>query len=353
MNAQPPLATDGLEDVNVSDFAPLPSPEALHARQPLDARARATVAAARRAIGEIIDGRDPRLLVVVGPCSIHDLDAARDYARRLGALSAELAERLLLVMRVYFEKPRTTTGWKGFINDPRLDDSFDIAYGLEAARAFLLELAAAGMPTATEALDPVVPQYLGDLISWYAIGARTTESQTHREMASGLSAPCGFKNGTDGGIDVAINAILAARSPHHFLGIDGAGRTAVVRTRGNPRAHLILRGGTRPNYDAATAAACRERLARHGLPEAIMVDCSHGNSAKDHNRQPQVARDVVARRADGEAGIVGLMIESNLGAGNQAFKPGQGGLQYGVSITDACIDWPTTETLLRELHAML
>jgi 3-deoxy-7-phosphoheptulonate synthase len=260
---------------------------------------------------------------------------------------------LLLVMRVYFEKPRTTTGWKGYINDPHLDDSFDIEHGLTAARGFLLELAEAGMPAATEALDPVVPQYLGDLISWYAIGARTTESQTHREMASGLSAPCGFKNGTDGSIEVAINAILAARSAHHFLGIDSEGRTAVIRTRGNAQTHLILRGGAQPNYGAETVADSRERLARGGLPQAIMIDCSHGNSAKDPARQTSVARDVVARRAAGEAGIMGLMIESHLGAGNQAFKPGAGSLQYGVSITDACIDWATTASLLRELDGML
>ena len=342
-----------LEDINVSAMAPLPAPAELHTRLALSAQAAATVAATRRAVSAIIEGRDLRLLVVIGPCSIHDLVAARDYAARLGKLAAEVAAHLLIVMRVYFEKPRTTTGWKGYINDPHLDDSFDIEHGLTAARGFLLELAEAGMPAATEALDPVVPQYLGDLISWYAIGARTTESQTHREMASGLSAPCGFKNGTDGGIEVAINAILAARSPHHFLGIDSAGRTAVIRTRGNPHAHLILRGGTQPNYGAEVVASSRERLAQQALPPAIMIDCSHGNSAKDPARQTVVAREVVARRAAGEAGIMGLMIESHIGWGNQAFKAGAAQLQYGVSITDACIDWATTEALLRELHAML
>ena len=342
-----------LEDINVSAMAPLPAPAELHTRLALSAQAAATVAATRRAISAIIEGRDPRLLVVIGPCSIHDLVAARDYAARLGKLAAEVAAHLLIVMRVYFEKPRTTTGWKGYINDPHLDDSFDIEHGLTAARGFLLELAEAGMPAATEALDPVVPQYLGDLISWYAIGARTTESQTHREMASGLSAPCGFKNGTDGGIEVAINAILAARSPHHFLGIDRAGRTAVIRTRGNPHAHLILRGGTQPNYRAEVVASSRERLAQQALPPAIMIDCSHGNSAKDPARQSVVAREVVARRAAGEASIMGLMIESHIGWGKQAFKAGAAQLQYGVSITDACIDWATTEALLRELHSML
>jgi 3-deoxy-7-phosphoheptulonate synthase len=315
-------SADALEDVNVTAVAPLPAPAELHARLPLSAAARATVADTRRAIDAIIEGRDARLLVVVGPCSIHDLAAARDYAARLGELATALAERLLLVMRVYFEKPRTTTGWKGYINDPHLDDSFDIEHGLTNARAFLLELASAGMPAATEALDPVVPQFLGDLISWYAIGARTTESQTHREMASGLSAPCGFKNGTDGSIDVAINAILAARSPHHFLGIDSDGRTAVIRTRGNAHAHLILRGGAQPNYGSEVVAASRERLVAQGLPGAIMIDCSHGNSAKDPARQATVAREVVSRRARGEAGIMGLMIESHLGWGSQPFKAG-------------------------------
>ena len=351
-----PLITSpstALEDVNVTAVALLPAPAELHARQPLSRRGRLTVADTRHAITAIIAGRDPRLLVVVGPCSIHDLVAARDYAARLGPLSAQLAQQLLIVMRVYFEKPRTTTGWKGYINDPHLDDSFDIEYGLTAARGFLLELAEAGMPAATEALDPVVPQYLGDLISWYAIGARTTESQTHREMASGLSAPCGFKNGTDGSIEIAVNAILAARSPHHFLGIDSGGRTAVIRTRGNAHGHLILRGGAQPNYGAAVVAASEARLVVHGLPRAIMIDCSHGNSAKDAARQALVAREVVARRAMGETGIIGLMIESHISGGNQSFKPGANTLRYGVSITDACIDWATTERLLCELHGIL
>ena len=349
-NTQPSIA---LEDVNVIATALLPAPSELHTQQPLSAAARQTVATTRAAINAIIAGQDPRLLVVVGPCSIHDLIAARDYAARLQQLAVALASRMLIVMRVYFEKPRTTTGWKGFINDPHLDDSFDIEHGLRAARGFLLELAQLGLPAATEALDPVVPQYLGDLISWYAIGARTTESQTHREMASGLSAPCGFKSGTDGSIEVAVNAILAARSPHHFLGIDSDGRTAVIRTRGNAAGHLILRGGAEPNYAAEVVAASDARLAGLGLPRAIMIDCSHGNSAKDPARQAQVAREVVARRASGEGGVIGLMIESHIGAGNQAFKPGVGTLRYGVSITDACMDWPTTTNLLQALHAIL
>ncbi len=351
----PPITSSSapVEDVNVIATAPLPAPSELHTRQPISPLARQTVADTRAAINAIIAGQDSRLLIVVGPCSIHDLEAAREYAARLGQVSAALAKRLLIVMRVYFEKPRTTTGWKGFINDPHLDDSFDIEHGLCAARGFLLELALAGMPAATEALDPVVPQYLGDLISWYAIGARTTESQTHREMASGLSAPCGFKNGTDGSVEVAINAILAARSPHHFLGIDSDGRTAVIRTRGNASGHLILRGGAQPNYGPEIVAASDGLLTAHGLPRAIMIDCSHGNSAKDPARQPLVAREVVARRASGERAVIGLMIESHLGAGNQAFKSGMGKLRYGVSITDACIDWPSTENLLHELHGIL
>jgi len=311
------------------------------------------VTTTRRAIADIIAGRDPRLLVVVGPCSIHDLDAARDYAGRLATLAQQLDDRLLLVMRAYFEKPRTTTGWKGFINDPGLDDSFDIERGLRLARGLLLEFAGRGLPAATEALDPVVPQYLGDLVGWYAIGARTTESQTHREMASGLSAPCGFKNGTDGQVVVAINAIVAARRPHHFLGIDADGRTAVVRTQGNAHAHLILRGGAQPNHDAASVADAAVRLAAAGLPPAIMVDCSHGNSGKDPARQAEVARDVVAQRRAGQRALVGLMLESHLAAGSQAFTPGQRDLAYGVSITDACLDWPTTARLLRDLHADL
>ncbi len=340
-------------NVNVAAQDVLLNPDEIKRRVPLTEKAEQTVLKGRHALERILDRRDHRLMVMVGPCSIHDPAAAMDYAQKLKIVAEEVADTLLIVMRVYFEKPRTTTGWKGFINDPHLDDSFDIEHGLRAARGFLLELAQMGLPAATEALDPVVPQYLGDLISWYAIGARTTESQTHREMASGLSAPCGFKNGTDGSIEVAVNAILAARSPHHFLGIDSDGRTAVIRTRGNAAGHLILRGGAEPNYAAEVVAASDARLAGLGLPRAIMIDCSHGNSAKDPARQAQVAREVVARRASGEGGVIGLMIESHIGAGNQAFKPGVGTLRYGVSITDACMDWPTTTNLLQALHTIL
>jgi 3-deoxy-7-phosphoheptulonate synthase len=343
----------GLDDVHVARVTRLLAPMELRRRLPLTAGGARTVRDARRAISDIIAGRDPRLLVVVGPCSIHDLEGARDYLDRLHRTARDLADRLLIAMRVYFEKPRTTVGWKGFINDPHLDDSFDLESGLSLARQFLLELAELGMPAATEALDPVVPQYLGDLVSWYAVGARTTESQTHREMASGLSAPCGFKNGTDGGIDVAINAIVSARSPHHFLGIDSAGHVAVIRTRGNGDTHVILRGGLHPNYDAASVAACRELMRENGLPEAVVVDCSHGNSNKDPAQQEIVAVEVVAQRAAGNAAIVGLMLESNLEWGNQKLVPGAAVLRYGVSVTDACMDWDTTAGLLTRVHATL
>ena len=351
-----PIPTAGeaaLDDVHVASFSRLLAPAELCSRFPLTETSARAVRNARRSIGDIIAGRDPRLLVVVGPCSIHDLEGARDYVQRLHSMARDVADRLLIAMRVYFEKPRTTIGWKGFINDPHLDDSFALETGLSLARRFLLELAELGMPAATEALDPVVPQYLGDLVSWYAIGARTTESQTHREMASGLSARCGFKNGTDGSIDVAINAIVSARSPHHFLGIDREGCVATVRTRGNTDTHVILRGGLYPNYDSASVAACIELMRANTLPNAVVVDCSHGNSNKDPARQEIVASDVVAQRVAGNQAIIGLMLESNLEWGNQKFVPGAAGLRYGVSVTDACMDWDTTANLLVRMHAAL
>lgn len=342
-----------LENVNIAEVAPLLAPVELRHELPLDDASATNILTARRALADIIGGRDPRMVVVVGPCSIHDTGAAREYLARLSQLSHELAEELFVVMRVYFEKPRTTVGWKGLINDPHLDDSFDIECGLRRARELLLELARAGMPAATEALDPIVPQYLGDLISWYAIGARTTESQTHREMASGLSAPCGFKNGTDGGVEVACQAMQAAATPHHFLGIDVDGRTAVIRTHGNRQAHVILRGGGTPNYDAVNIALCLERLLANGLEPAVMVDCSHGNSAKDPERQSDVARDVVGQRVAGNDAIMGLMLESHLHAGKQTLSGDRARLRYGVSITDGCIDWASTATLLREIAMQL
>ena len=357
MPAEPMIKNDQqpapLHNLNVDAIEPLPAPAVVRADLPLTSTAQQAIVQWRAEIAEIIDRRDSRLLVVVGPCSIHDLDEARDYSTRLQELKREIGDRIVPIMRVYFEKPRTTVGWKGFINDPYLDDSFAIEYGIREARRFLIELAEIGLPAATEALDPIIPQYVGDLISWYAIGARTTESQTHREMASGLSAPCGFKNGTDGAVDVAINAIRAAREPHRFLGVTDDGRAAVIRTRGNPHAHLILRGGKEPNHDPESVRAAAEALDTAGLTMAVMVDCSHGNSRKDPRNQPQVAEQCVRLRAAGQDAIVGLMIESHLHWGNQPITSGRKNLRYGVSITDACIDWDTTVALLRDLHGLL
>jgi 3-deoxy-7-phosphoheptulonate synthase len=338
------------QDVRVREFVRLSPPRAVKADLPLPDEAREGVAAARDRIAAILQGRDPRLLVVVGPCSIHDPAAAREYAARLAGLRAAVADRLEIVMRVYFEKPRTTIGWKGFINDPHLDGSQDIEAGLRLARALLLEIAAAGLPAGTEFLDPIVPQYTADLVAWAAIGARTTESQTHREMASGLSMPVGFKNATDGGLQVAIDAMRAAMTPHSFLGIDPDGITSIVRTSGNPIGHLILRGGQqRTNFDAASIADAGRRLATAGLPAAVMVDCSHANSGRQPARQEDVWRSVIEQRAGGTRALAGLMLESHLLAGSQPF-PAPGGLAYGVSITDPCIDWPTTERLVRWAH---
>jgi len=341
------LPTD-LDNLNVLSQQTLPPPERLHQDVPLSQRASGTVRQARAALGRILQGQDPRLLVVVGPCSIHDIPSAMDYAERLKALADELADQLLLVMRVYFEKPRTTVGWKGLINDPRMDDSFHIEEGLYLARRLLVDLNDMGLPCGTEALDPITPQYLGDLIAWSAIGARTTESQTHREMASGLSSPVGFKNGTDGDLDVALNAMLSAAQPHAFLGINSAGQVAVTHTRGNPLGHLILRGGAVPNYDSVAVAQAVSALQAAGLPGNIVVDCSHGNSRKNHGLQPLVLRDVVHQVADGNHAIKGVMLESHLFEGNQKLGRVQD-LRYGVSITDACIGWAQTVPLLQGL----
>jgi 3-deoxy-7-phosphoheptulonate synthase len=289
-------------------------------------------------------------MVVVGPCSIHDRDAAIDYATRLKALADELNDTLYIIMRVYFEKPRTTTGWKGLINDPALDDSFDIEAGLKLGRTLLRDLLAMGLPTATEALDPITPQYLQDLICWSAIGARTTESQTHREMASGLSSAVGFKNGTDGSLDVAINALKSVKHPHRFLGINSEGVVSIFETRGNPYGHVVLRGGSNgPNYDSVNIAKCEAALTQAGLPSNIMVDCSHANSSKDHNVQPLVTRDISNQIVKGNKSILGLMLESHLHAGRQDIPADLTDLEYGVSVTDACMDWTTTEDSLREL----
>ena len=346
--------TPPLDDLNVVGMDAMPTPEEIVGRAPLTERAAATIAAGRAAVRAILERRDPRLFVVVGPCSIHDPKAAMEYAGRLKRLAAEVADTMLLVMRVYFEKPRTSTGWKGYINDPRMDDSFRIDEGMAAARRLLLDLAEMGLPTGSEALDPLSPQYLGDLIAWYAIGARTTESQTHREMSSGLSAPVGFKNGTDGGLEVAINAIKSAAHPHSFLGVNRSGRTAIVRTRGNAHGHLVLRGGGgRPNYDTVSVRLAENALVKAKLPANIVVDCSHANSLKDPALQPLVFRDCVHQIIEGNRSIVGLMLESHLVEGNQNIPDDLAQLRYGVSVTDACIGWEATEEVLRRAHADL
>jgi len=341
------------ENLNIDAFDPLPTPEDIHRRVPLTEAAAEAVLAGRRSLERILDGRDRRLFVVVGPCPIHDPVAGLDYAQRLKSLADEVADSLLLVMRVYFEKPRTSTGWKGYINDPRMDDSFHIEEGLHKAREFLRAVNELGLPAATEALDPIAPQYLGDLIAWTAIGARTSESQTHREMSSGLSTPVGFKNSTDGSLDAAVNAIISAASPHSFLGINMQGRSCVVRTNGNPYGHLVLRGGGgRPNYDTVSVALAENALKKAGLANNLVIDCSHANSYKKPELQPLVMQDcinqVITQRKAGHKSIVGLMIESFIAAGNQPIPDDLGQLTYGCSVTDACVDWNTTETMIRD-----
>jgi 3-deoxy-7-phosphoheptulonate synthase len=340
-------------DIRVEKFDPLISPSRLKEQLPMKATSLGTVMEGRRVISDILDGKDPRLLVITGPCSIHDEVAALDYARRLKGLSEQVAGTMQLVMRVYFEKPRTNVGWKGLINDPWLNGSYDINTGLRKARSLLMQITAMGIPTATEMLDPIVPQYIAGLICWAAVGARTTESQTHREMASGLSMPVGFKNCTDGDLSTAINAMITAASPQHFLGIDPDGQTCIVKTTGNPHAHMVLRGGSRPNYDSVSIHEARAMLEAKGLAQAIMVDCSHDNSRKNHTRQGSVWQDVINQRIDGNAGIIGMMLESNLKAGNQPNTGNLETMQYGVSITDACIDWETTEQLIVSAHEQL
>ncbi len=348
------MISPDIENINVTSFGAMPSPETLHARLPMTDLASDTVMKGREALRNIIDRKDMRLFVVVGPCSIHDPVAGLDYARRLKALQAEVADTMLLVMRVYFEKPRTTTGWKGYINDPDMDDSFRVDVGMEKARQFLLDVCELGLPTATEALDPISPQYLGDLIAWTAIGARTTESQTHREMSSGLSTPVGFKNGTDGDIGIAINAILSSAHPHSFLGINMQGNVSIVRTRGNAYGHVVLRGGDgRPNYDSVSIAIAEQALAKAKLPANLVVDCSHANSYKKPELQPLVMADVVNQIVHGNRSLVGVMIESNIVAGNQKIPTDLSELKYGCSVTDACIDWDTTAQMLRDAAALL
>ncbi len=343
-----------IENINVSAFDPMPSPAEILKRLPLSAQAARTVMRGREALRNILERKDHRLFVVVGPCSIHDPLAGIDYARRLKTLSEEVGDTLCLVMRVYFEKPRTTTGWKGFINDPDMNDSFSVDQGMKKARQFLLDVAELGLPVGTEALDPISPQYLGDLMAWTAIGARTTESQTHREIASGLSTPVGFKNATSGDVDIAINAIISSSRPHSFLGINSQGRTSIVRTRGNRYGHVVLRGGdTRPNYDTVSVQMTEQALIKAKLPANIVIDCSHANSYKKPELQPLVMTDVVNQVRLGNKSLVGVMIESNLVAGNQPIPADRAQLKYGCSVTDACIDWETTEKMLREAAAQL
>lgn len=345
---------DQLQNVNVASSDLLATPDEIKRRLPLTENAAETVFRSREIVRAILERRDPRLFIVVGPCSIHDVVAAREYAGRLRALAARVESTMLLIMRVYFEKPRTTVGWKGLINDPDIDDSFHIEKGITIARQLLLEIADMGLPAGTEALDPIMPQYLSELITWTAIGARTTESQTHREMASGLSTPVGFKNGTDGSLSASINALRSVRQPHHFLGITQQGQSAVFRTRGNMHAHLVLRGGGgRVNYDAVSIAVAERELAAANLPPNIVVDCSHGNSNKEPSLQPMVAENCVSQILDGNRSIVGLMLESHLKAGNQSIPKDLSKLEYGVSITDPCIDWQTTESLLLKMHESL
>jgi 3-deoxy-7-phosphoheptulonate synthase len=336
------------ENLNVAAFDLMPSPEEVQGHVPLTELAADTVVRGRRGIEAILDGTDPRLFVVVGPCSIHDPVAGLDYARRLKRLADDVSDVFLVVMRVYFEKPRTSVGWKGFINDPYMDDSFRIDVGMEKARRFLLDVNELGLPAGTEALDPIAPQYYGDLVAWTAIGARTSESQTHREMSSGLSTPVGFKNGTDGDVDAAVNAILSASRPHAFLGVSGQGRSAIVRTRGNRYGHLVLRGGGgRPNFDTVSISLAEQALAKAKLPRSIVVDCSHANSWKKPELQPLVLRDVVHQVREGNQSVVGLMIESFLEPGNQPIPEDLSRLRYGCSVTDACVGWDTTVEMLQ------
>ncbi|MDI6748668.1 MAG: 3-deoxy-7-phosphoheptulonate synthase AroG [Rhodocyclaceae bacterium] len=337
-----------VDDVRIKEIKELSPPGHLLREFPATEAAARTTFEARAAIHRILHGADDRLLVIVGPCSIHDFAAAREYADRLKVEHDRLHEDLLIVMRVYFEKPRTTVGWKGLINDPRLDGSYKINEGLRIARRLLWELTEMGLPCATEFLDTITPQYTADLISWGAIGARTTESQVHRELASGLSCPVGFKNGTDGNIKIAVDAIRAAQAPHHFLSVTKAGHSAIVSTNGNEDCHVILRGGRQPNYDHASIEAACTELGKAGLPARVMVDFSHGNSRKDYKRQLEVAADVAAQLAAGEERIFGVMIESNLNEGRQDLKPGKP-LAYGVSITDACLGWDDTVVVLDQL----
>jgi 3-deoxy-7-phosphoheptulonate synthase len=321
---------------------------------PMDEAANATVLAGRKVVQDILAGADKRILAIVGPSSINDTDAALEYARRFQALREKVSDRIFLLMRVYFEKPRTTVGWKGFINDPFLDDSCDISTGVREARRLLLQINAMGIPAATEFLDPIVPQYIADLVSWAAIGARTTESQTHRQMASGLSMPVGFKNGTDGNIQVAVDALTSARFAHNFLGLDADGRTAIVKTKGNPWGHIVLRGGkSKPNYDPESVAEAVGQLRKAGMDTRLVVDCSHGNTQKRHELQETVWQNIVEQKVAGNGALAGAMVESNLYPGNQKIPGDRSQLRYGVSVTDECVGWETTERMVLKAHGTL
>lgn len=348
------MADTRIEDVNVRSTELLITPAELKRELPLGDKARATVLSGRETIRNILDGKDHRLFLVIGPCSIHDIKAAHEYAGRLKKLAEEVSDSLYLVMRVYFEKPRTTVGWKGLINDPYMDDSFKIQDGLRIGRKLLLDLNEMGLPCATEALDPMSPQYLHDLIAWSAIGARTTESQTHREMSSGLSSPVGFKNGTDGGLKVAINALLSVAHPHSFLGMDEDGKIAIVNTTGNRYAHVVLRGGDgKPNYDSVSVALAERELEKAKVSRNIMIDASHANSNKDPSLQPLVMDNVSNQILEGNSSIVGMMVESHLKFGRQDIPKDLSQLEYGKSVTDGCIDWETTEKAVRQMHEKL
>lgn len=341
------------QDLNVVSLSPLLTPRELKAEIPMTETANQTVVRGRRSVEAILRGEDPRMLAIVGPCSIHDPAAAIEYAKLLKGLADELGDQLVILMRAYFEKPRTTIGWKGLINDPYLDGSYNIDAGLRIARKLLLQINEIGLPAAGEVLDPILPQYIADVLTWVSIGARTTESQTHREMASGLSMPVGFKNSTDGNLQIAIDAMESARHSHHFLGIDQDGHTAVVATRGNPYGHIILRGGRgAPNYDPVSVTHVSEDMERHGLQPRLVVDCSHANSGRRFNLQRHVLRSVIQQRVDGATSLMGFMIESNLREGSQRIDI-DGERAYGVSITDPCIGWDATEQLLRYAHREL
>lgn len=343
-----------LSDLNIQEIRQLPPPRWYQEQLPVSETLAASIAARRHEVAEIVAGRDPRLLIIAGPCSIHDVTAGVEYARRLLGLGERYKDRMLLVMRVYFEKPRTTVGWKGLIYDPHLNGTYEMTVGLRMAREFLTKVAELGMGAGTEFVDPITPQYLADLVSWAAIGARTAESQTHRQMASGLSMPVGFKNGTGGSVQLAVDAVVTAQAPHAFLGIDRDGIASVVVTRGNPHAHIVLRGGSRgANYDSASVADAVARLTKAGLPQQLIIDCSHGNSGKDYARQTNVLRNVLQQRLAGDRHIVGLMLESHLFPGSQKLEGSPTLLKYGVSITDGCIGWDETANILAEAYEAL